>query len=501
MSNNWPAEKAFYHGDYLLSPRGAFKLILQDDGNLVLYRLRCPGASEKDGGKAMWSSETWKPRGDPNFVNVAIFYGNGYIAMLKDELHKAWKDHVKVIGTPQAFGSRAVLQDDGNFVIYDAQNVPQWSSGTQSMADWMASVLDSTPISQLSIPGTHDTCATRDIGLDVIISVLKEIMSHGGFLIPPFLAPLLTIAAGVAALVESSQTENSSKCQTMTLREQLNAGMRCLDIRLHKFEGELVAWHGNFLENSDFFQSLPSEVRQNLIQYNGVNQRITFPEIFTICREFLRDHPRETLFMFIKFESDFDNQSMYDLETYIHAEYADTWYRETKMPETLEPVRGKIVLLRRYDRSSDMVERFGQQAGVDMKWYPGNEFGVTVNNGDQLYTIQDVYHQDNKDAGTAAAFKKEVVKDQIRASTANTDPKKFFFNFVSSYHTHPLTLITTSFDEIQIPETKMLSVGQGVNRDAVDFVKYHPNSKAGFILFDWMENYGDFEAIIYRNFE
>jgi hypothetical protein len=67
--------------DQLVSNNGKVRLVMQADGNLVEYR--------NDTGYWVWS--TWTG------------------------------------GRPV---SRAIMQDDGNFVLYDGNNVPYWSTGT-----------------------------------------------------------------------------------------------------------------------------------------------------------------------------------------------------------------------------------------------------------------------------------------------------------------------------------------------------------------------------------
>jgi hypothetical protein len=69
-------------GDYIKSPDGRYTLVMQSDGNLVLYSAD---------GTPLWTS------------------GTG--------------------GQP---GSYALMQNDGNFVVYNAGNVPLWWSGTWS---------------------------------------------------------------------------------------------------------------------------------------------------------------------------------------------------------------------------------------------------------------------------------------------------------------------------------------------------------------------------------
>ena len=75
-------------GDSRRSCDGGYRLVMQGDGNLVLY---------VEGGAALWSSDT---------------FGTG--------------------------SDRAVMQGDGNFVVYDATNQPHFDTGTQSVGAYLA---------------------------------------------------------------------------------------------------------------------------------------------------------------------------------------------------------------------------------------------------------------------------------------------------------------------------------------------------------------------------
>lgn len=75
--------QCLYQGQSLVSENDCFRLIMQLDGNLVLYR--------QSDGIALWSSRT-----------------------------------------PRSCTNRACMQSDGNFVTYDCHNKPTWASRTDS---------------------------------------------------------------------------------------------------------------------------------------------------------------------------------------------------------------------------------------------------------------------------------------------------------------------------------------------------------------------------------
>jgi len=92
---------------------GSHSLVMQTDGNLVLYNNRTH--------RATWSSRTAGSNG-----YVAIMRGNGQLGVFEDAL-------VPVFQSPNAgeVGARLAVQDDGNVVIYSKENRPLWATGTQ----------------------------------------------------------------------------------------------------------------------------------------------------------------------------------------------------------------------------------------------------------------------------------------------------------------------------------------------------------------------------------
>ena len=105
--------------------------------------------------------------------------------------------------------------------------------------DFLLKIDNDTPLSQILLPGTHDSGATRD------------------FFIPA-----------------------TARCQWMSITQQLNAGVRYMDIRLTRVKGKLDVYHGT--------------------AYQG----ISFEDVVSDVLEFLEENPSETLIMCIKEESD-----------------------------------------------------------------------------------------------------------------------------------------------------------------------------------------------------
>jgi hypothetical protein len=97
-------------GGWITSPNGRYKLIYQNDGNLVLYA----------GSQALWNSATYG-----RSAGRAVMQPDGNLVVYDASNRAVWNSNTW--GNP---GARLALQDDGNLVIYDTSGRALWSSGT-----------------------------------------------------------------------------------------------------------------------------------------------------------------------------------------------------------------------------------------------------------------------------------------------------------------------------------------------------------------------------------
>lgn len=162
-----------------------------------------------------------------------------------------------------------------------------WHEGyTQSnRSDWMSSLRDGVKLSQLSIPGTHDTMAL-----------------HWG---------------------DAVQT------QSMPLDAQLRSGIRALDIRLMFNNSALWATHG--------------------VMY----QFASFTDVLDTVQAFLSAHPRETVLMRVKMDSDIETNGDNTFEEVFRAyvtqgRYTNLFWRPNGLNPMLGEVRGKLVVLQNF---------------------------------------------------------------------------------------------------------------------------------------------------------
>jgi parallel beta-helix repeat protein len=102
--------QGLYPGQSLYSCDGRFHLILQNDGNLVLYQ----------GGTPLWASGT-----TGSSSAVAIMQGDGNFVIYNAAGTALWSS-----GTPNHSGAYLAVQNDGNVVIYSSVGIPLWSTNT-----------------------------------------------------------------------------------------------------------------------------------------------------------------------------------------------------------------------------------------------------------------------------------------------------------------------------------------------------------------------------------
>lgn len=203
--------------------------------------------------------------------------------------------------------------------------------GTQ---DWMTGIDGTRALRTLTIPGTHDSGAR-----------------FGGLW---------------------------TECQNTTVADQLNSGIRFLDVRCRVTGGSFAIHHGAFYQN------------------------MMFGDVLIACRDFLAAHPGETVLMRVRqeysSESDTTFRSIFD-------DYLDRrgWRPLFHIDGTLPPLgqaRGKVVL----------VADNGGLPGV--RWGDGTALDI----------------QDDWNAEPGAKYQK--IEAHFRKAV--TQPGKLYINFVST---------------------------------------------------------------------
>ena len=223
-----------------------------------------------------------------------------------------------------------------------------------SMNSWMSGLQDNISISKISIPGTHDSGARVD-------------------------APVIS---------------GTAKTQDLSIAEQLNAGVRFLDIRCRHIDNAFTIHHG------------------------AIYQNLNFDDVLNACYAFLNSHPSETIIMSVKEEYDASNTTRsfeQTFDSYVQKN-PSKWDLGANIP-TLAAVRGKIKLLRRFSS--------GTTKGINASpWADNTTFDIN-NSGVQL-KVQDYYKVTNNDD------KWNGISSLLNEAKNDTNGK-LFVNFTSGY--------------------------------------------------------------------
>lgn len=222
------------------------------------------------------------------------------------------------------------------------------------MNSWMSGLQDNISISKISIPGTHDSGARVD-------------------------APVVS---------------GTAKTQDLSIAEQLNAGVRFLDIRCRHIDNAFTIHHG------------------------AIYQNLNFDDVLNACYAFLNSHPSETIIMSVKEEYDASNTTRsfeQTFDSYVQKN-PSKWDLGANIP-TLGAVRGKIKLLRRFSS--------GTTKGINASpWADNTTFDIN-NSGVQL-KVQDYYKVTNNDD------KWNGISSLLNEAKNDTN-SKLFVNFTSGY--------------------------------------------------------------------
>lgn len=180
-----------------------------------------------------------------------------------------------------------------------------------SVDSWMSRVSDEKLITEINIPGTHD-------------SLTKFVVF-----------PLMF------------------RTQSKSLTEQLEFGVRYFDFRFNKTDEGIFAVHGSMpcKKSSGFF-----------------SESMTGKAVVDDCLAFLESHPEETiLFQFKEGSGDVGDKLYTEFYNTLIKGNEDRWFLENRVP-SLGEVRGKIVMLRVVDVDKSLFDE--TNSGINFSNYP-----------------------------------------------------------------------------------------------------------------------------------
>jgi Ricin-type beta-trefoil lectin domain-like/Phosphatidylinositol-specific phospholipase C, X domain len=257
--------------------------------------------------------------------------------------------------------------------------------------NWMSSLDGSLTISQFSIPGTHDSGARFE--------------PFGG----------------------------TAKCQNLTIAEQLNAGVRFLDIRCRHINNAFAIHHGS------------------------VYQNINFNDVLNATIGFLNSNPDETVIMSVKEEyTPSGNTRSFEatFDSYV-AQNPAKWHLGSSLP-TLAAIRGKILLFRRFGAAST-------PKGIDASNWPDN---TTFSTGGTL-RVQDCYKVSNNDTKWSQIL---TILNEARYG----GPTPLYVNFASG--------VQSVFGIPNIP-----NVSNNINPRLTSYFTANTSGRFGVLLMDFVD--------------
>lgn len=258
-----------------------------------------------------------------------------------------------------------VSDDDASF-----EDGIDMASPNSDTTEWMSSIEDDKYISEITIPGTHNSC-TRNV--------------FWGY---------------------------TNRCQKTDIIEQLENGYRYLDFRIA-------------LDDTD--ETAIKMVRKSAnchVSGSIFSDYMHLDDALSDVYKFLQQHPTETVIVNIKIED--DEHKVSDIQNILMKELKankDYWYTESEIP-TLGQARGRIVLATRFEDEAATATM-----GLNMIWEEQDNttpadipYDLYVNDEFRLW-VQDRYKYSVED-------KYDAVIDGFENCEA--DQNTLFLNFVST---------------------------------------------------------------------
>lgn len=146
--------------------------------------------------------------------------------------------------------------------------------------------------------------------------------------------------------------ENMARCQSLTVKEQLDMGIRLFDIRLNKSGDEFYLIHSL----ADCFTD------------ESKKEKLTFSAVLSVFRQFLKDNPEEALIVSVKQDRGIMSKKFFPAfyEKYIRGNESE-WWLENSDP-AIGQIRGKMVLMRRCKVKKNYTQKTA--SGLDFSYWP-----------------------------------------------------------------------------------------------------------------------------------
>ncbi|WVF67219.1 hypothetical protein IAT40_001967 [Kwoniella sp. CBS 6097] len=300
-----------------------------------------------------------------------------------------------VLSAPAELSARAAKYDEATMsaALKRGQGIlGPYSRCSGSMCSWMGKVSDATKITDLSIPGTHDTASWN-------------------------YTPLTQIKyLGLTKLIYPSPVY---RCQKSSIFNQLSSGIRAFDLRVGpspKNSKELIFFHSEAV--------LDTSAR--------------FEDVMYGFYKFLNENPSESLFVSIKIENTtfgtdaFAQQSLYTtLNSTVAQSYVNPTTSISSLP--LSSIRGKIVVLRRF-ALDQVTPQSSSGLGLNLvDGFADNSPAFSINYApNEVAYIEDLYEPDATPGITNHVnVKLNATVANIAASATKSKGEGLYISFAS----------------------------------------------------------------------
>ncbi len=206
-----------------------------------------------------------------------------------------------------------------------------------SRTRWMSEIKDDTLLSDISIPGTHDS----------------------------------------AARIVDTMTGTWAQTQSMTISDQLNCGVRFLDLRVRY--------------NTDVYYNVEM-CHGSITIWNGNGGHLTLYQVISDVKNFLKSNPTETVIVSIKEDDGSNESNIVSSINQIKNEDPSFWYQSYNTPK-LGDVRGKMVV----------SSRMSTMTGIYYGW------GDQGSDGSYVQAYSGAIIQDRYNMGTTAKWNDAIV--------------------------------------------------------------------------------------------
>ncbi|HAM15408.1 MAG TPA: hypothetical protein DCP91_06030, partial [Eggerthellaceae bacterium] len=325
--------------------------------------------------------------------------------------------------------------------------------GTLTAVNWMSGISGERRVNEINLPGTHDS-ATNMVKGNLSTGALMDYIQKGGAALGAIIGFSLVGlgAAPVFGVLLSHDLANAindycstfANCQTRYIDEQLQDGVRHLDLRCNTYYVEagwpskpkkdngvdLYLCHGK-VEMTGTFYAYDERTSKH-----GTTDYITFRDALGWIKTFLEEHPTETITMNVQVESvdDVQEEGIARIKKHIHEELATQINPSTGKPylymedgvfgklyseyPKLKDCRGQVVL----DCGDGDAEILGGlKKGVGLTSVEGPDGDYTDNAEQKIRNLQRFFADHGYDDLPSTAY--EAINFLYSVGTNGTDSR------------------------------------------------------------------------------